>query len=212
MNELGAAIFILGCSCHIIHPKLYKCKHCSESGHWEERCAVVKIAKQSREGINDATDKLIISRRGVSIQYHCKIYRLLECVITGIKTMEGCMEFTLTRRGREGELVEMTLKEELAKLVLYRYLHRIVITTFAVVTKETNEILNGLLDEGILDVNEMISRLFETKAMRDSQLMDASGYYSDEIIRPARIIRNLKKELRQQSLDAYLEKGNKINF
>ena len=34
MNELGAAIVILGCSCHICHSKLYKCKHCCESGHW----------------------------------------------------------------------------------------------------------------------------------------------------------------------------------
>ena len=78
----------------------------------------------------------------------------------------------------------MSLKEELNELVLCRYLHSIGITAFAVVTKGNNGILNGLLDEGILDVNKVISRLLEAKAMRDSQLMDASGYYSDEILRP----------------------------
>ena len=50
----------------------------------------------------------------------------------------------------------------------------------------------------------MISRLLETKAMKDSQLMDTSGYYSDEIQRSARMIGDLKKKLKQQTLDAYL--------
>ena len=55
-----------------------------------------------------------------------------------------------------------------------------------------------------MDVNEVISRLLETKAMKDSQLMDTSGYYSDEIQRSARMIGDLKKKLKQQTLDAYL--------
>ena len=66
-----------------------KCVICGNSGHWEDRCDIVKINGEKLKVIETELEKLEISRRTVIKQYQCKINLILECLITQVNLYNG---------------------------------------------------------------------------------------------------------------------------
>ena len=58
MKDMGNSIEILGYKCGISHPCMYKCIICGNSGHWEDKCDIVKIDEEKLSIIETELEKL----------------------------------------------------------------------------------------------------------------------------------------------------------